>query len=74
MTMPARIEVLNKVNRKTLLKVILKQRRNHQIHRKANLIVHPVQDLQKISIKYKLKWTTRSQMAGTTEKGMDSIY
>ncbi|WP_413678218.1 pseudouridine synthase [Prochlorococcus sp. MIT 0916] len=50
MTMPARIEVLDKVNRKTLLKVILKEGRNRQIRRIANLIGHPVQDLQRISI------------------------
>ena len=49
-TMPARIEVLDKVNRKTLLKVILKEGRNRQIRRIANLIGHPVQDLQRISI------------------------
>tara|TARA_Y100001968_G_scaffold323312_1_gene360786 strand:+ start:268 stop:984 length:717 start_codon:yes stop_codon:yes gene_type:complete len=51
MTMPARIEVLNKINRKTtLLKVILKEGRNRQIRRVATLIGHPVQDLQRISI------------------------
>ena len=50
MTMPARIEVLDKVNRKTLLKVILKEGRNRQIRRIATLLGHPVQDLQRISI------------------------
>ena len=50
MTLPARIEVLNKINHKTLLKVILKEGRNRQIRRIANLIGHPVQDLQRISI------------------------
>ena len=50
MTMPARIEVLEKVNSKTLLKVILKEGRNRQIRKIANLIGHPVQDLQRISI------------------------
>ena len=50
MTMPARIEVLDKVNHKTLLKVILKEGRNRQIRRIANLIGHPVQDLQRTSI------------------------
>jgi len=50
MTMPARIEVLDKVNSKTLLKVILKEGRNRQIRRVATLIGHPVQDLQRISI------------------------
>tara|TARA_Y100001968_G_scaffold107295_1_gene97048 strand:+ start:1004 stop:1717 length:714 start_codon:yes stop_codon:yes gene_type:complete len=49
-TMPARIEVLNRNNSKTLLKVILKEGRNRQIRRIANLIGHPVQDLQRISI------------------------
>tara|TARA_Y100001968_G_scaffold244288_1_gene228281 strand:+ start:163 stop:876 length:714 start_codon:yes stop_codon:yes gene_type:complete len=49
-TMPARIEVLDQVNRKTLLKVILKEGRKRQIRRIANLIGHPVQDLQRISI------------------------
>tara|TARA_Y100001968_G_scaffold205168_1_gene188403 strand:+ start:1240 stop:1953 length:714 start_codon:yes stop_codon:yes gene_type:complete len=49
-TMPAIIDVLNKVNRKTLLKVILREGRNRQIRRIANLIGHPVQDLQRISI------------------------
>jgi len=48
--MPARIEVLDKINRKTLLKVNLKEGRNRQIRRIANLIGHPVQDLQRTSI------------------------
>ena len=51
MKMPARIEVLDRVNRKTLLKVIIKEGRNRQIRKKANLREHPVQeDLQRISI------------------------
>ena len=50
MTMPAQIEVLNKINRKTLLKVTLKEGRNRQIRRIATLIGHPVEDLQRISI------------------------
>ena len=50
MTMPARIELLEKMNRTTLLKVILREGRNRQIRRIANLIGHPVQDLQRISI------------------------
>ena len=49
-TMPARVEVLDSVKRKTLLKVILREGRNRQIRRIANLIGHPVQDLQRISI------------------------
>jgi len=52
MTMPARIEVLDKVNRKSLLKVILKEGRNRQIRRIATLLGHPVQDLQRMSISY----------------------
>ena len=50
MTMPARIEVLDRVNRKTLLKVIIKEGRNRQIRKIATLLGHPVQDLQRISI------------------------
>ena len=50
MTMPAKIEVLNKASSKTLIKLILKEGRNRQIRRIANLIGHPVQDLQRISI------------------------
>ena len=49
-TIPAIIKVLKKVNRKTLLKVTLKEGRNRQIRRIATLIGHPVQDLQRISI------------------------
>ena len=50
MTMPARIEVLDTVNKKTLLKVIIKERRNRQIRKITTLLGHPVQDLQRISI------------------------
>ena len=50
MTKPAKIEVLDKVNRKTLLKVILKEGRNRQIRKISTLLGHPVQDLQRISI------------------------
>jgi len=50
MTMPAKIEILDKVNSMTFLKVILKEGRNRQIRRIATLIGHPVQDLQRISI------------------------
>ena len=49
-TMPAKIDVLDRINQKTLLKVILKEGRNRQIRRIATLIGHPVQDLQRISI------------------------
>ena len=52
MTMPASIEVLDKVNGKTLLKVVLKEGRNRQIRRIATLLGHPVQDLQRMSISY----------------------
>ncbi len=47
--MPARIEVLDRVNRNTLLKVIIKEIRNRQIRKKATLLGHKVQDLQRIS-------------------------
>ncbi len=50
MTMPARIEVLDRVYGKTLIKVILKEGRNRQIRRIATLLGYPVQDLQRISI------------------------
>ena len=50
MKMPARIEVLDRVNQKTLLKMILKEGRNRQICKTATLLGHPVQDLQRISI------------------------
>ena len=46
--MPARIEVLDTVNKKTLLKVIIKERRNRQIRKITTLLGHPVQDLQRI--------------------------
>ena len=49
-TMPADIELLNKDNNKTLLKVILKEGRNRQIRRIADLFGHPVEDLQRIAI------------------------
>ena len=48
--MPARIEVLDRVNQKTLLKVIIKESLNRQIRKIATLLGHPVQDLQRISI------------------------
>ena len=50
MTMPAIIKVLDKPNRFTLLKVILREGRNRQIRRIATLLGHPVRDLQRISI------------------------
>ena len=50
MTMPARIEVLDRVNQKTLLKMIIKESLNRQTLKIATLLGHPVQDLQRISI------------------------
>ena len=49
MTMPVIIELLDKVNRKTLLKLILKEARNRQVHEIATLFGHPFQNLQRIS-------------------------
>jgi len=48
--MTTRIEVLDTVNKKTLLKVIIKERRNRQIRKITTLLGHTVQDLQRISI------------------------
>ena len=50
MTMPTRIEVLDRVNRKTLLKVIRKESGNRQIRKIATILGHKAQDLQRISI------------------------
>ena len=50
MTMPATIEVMKIINHNTLLQVILKEERNRQIRRIANILGHPVQDLQRIAI------------------------
>ena len=50
MTLPATIKVIESINNKTLLKVILKEGRNRQIRKIANFIGHPVQDLQRIAI------------------------
>ena len=50
MTMPANIEVMETINKNTLLKAILKEGRNRQILRIANLLGHPVQDLKRIAI------------------------
>ena len=50
MTKPAIMKILDKVNRKTLLKVILKEGRNRKIRKIATLLGHPFQDLQRISI------------------------
>ena len=50
MTRPARIEVIKVLNQKTLIKIILKEGRNRQIRRIANLMGHPVQDLKRVAI------------------------
>ena len=50
MTMPARLEVLDTVNQKTPLKMIIEESRNRQIRKTTTLLGHPVQDLQRISI------------------------
>ena len=41
---------MDKINQKTLLKVVLKEVRNRQIRKIAKLLVYPVQDLQRIAI------------------------
>ena len=48
--MPATIEVIDIINNKTLLKVILKEGRNRQIRRIATIIGHPAQEPQRIAI------------------------
>ncbi len=50
MTMPATIEVLEIVNQKTLLKIILKEGRNRQIRKVAKEMGYEVIDLQRIAI------------------------
>ena len=50
MTMPANIKVMEIINHKTLLRVILKEGRNRQIRKIATLLGHPVKDLQRIAI------------------------
>jgi len=49
-TIPATIDVMEIINKNTLLKVILKEGRNRQIRRIAKLLGHPVEDLQRIAI------------------------
>ena len=64
-TMPAAIEVMKSTNNKTLLKVIRKEGRNRKIPRIANLLGHPVQDLQRIEIsKIKLNGLKESKRRG----------
>ena len=48
--MPANIEVIDIMKNNTLLKLILKEARNRQIRRIANLFGQPVQDLKRIAI------------------------
>ena len=50
MTIPANIEVLDTIDQKTLLKVVLKEGSNREIHKIANLLDYSVQDLQRITI------------------------
>tara|TARA_B100000579_G_scaffold377935_1_gene344313 strand:+ start:77 stop:778 length:702 start_codon:yes stop_codon:yes gene_type:complete len=49
-TKPEIIKFLDKVNRKTLPKVILKEGRNRKSRKISTLLGHPVHDLQRISI------------------------
>ena len=50
MTMPAKVELVDRMNSNTLLKVTLKEGRNRQIRKLADLFGHPVKDLQRIAI------------------------
>ena len=50
MTMPAKVELVDRMNYNTLLKVTLKEGRNRQIRKLADLFGHPVKDLQRIAI------------------------
>ena len=50
MTMPASIEVMKIINHNALLKIILREGSNRQICRIANLLGHPLKDLQRIAI------------------------
>ena len=50
MTIPATIEVMELINHKTLLKIILKEGRNRQTRRIAKLIGNPIQDLKRMAI------------------------
>ncbi len=50
MTMPAKVELVDRINSNTLLKVTLKEGRNRQIRKLADLFGHPVKDLQRIAI------------------------
>ncbi len=50
MTMPAKVELVDKINSNTLLKVTLREGRNRQIRKLADLFGYPVKDLQRIAI------------------------
>ena len=50
MTIPAKIELVDRMNSNTLLKVTLKEGRNRQIRKLADFFGHPVKDLQRIAI------------------------
>ena len=50
MTKPAKIEFLDKFNRKTLIKVIIEEVRDRNICKIVTLLGYPVQDLQRILI------------------------
>ena len=50
MTMPAIVKVMDIINHKTLLKVTIKEGRNRQIRKIADILGHPVEDLQRIAI------------------------
>ncbi len=45
MTMPAKVDLVDRMNSNTLLKVTLKKGRNRQIRKLADLFGHPVKDL-----------------------------
>ena len=47
---PAIIEVMKTLNHKTLRKIILRECRNRQIRKIANLIGNPIKVLQRIAI------------------------
>ena len=75
MTMPAIIEVMDIVNKKTLLKVVIKEGRNRQIRRIADLFGHPVQDLQRIAISnIKLNGLKEGKWREVKEKEWLSIF
>ncbi len=50
MTMPAKVELVDRMNSNTLLKVTLKEGRNRQRRKLADFFGHPVKDLQRIAI------------------------